>query len=96
MNLDMDTLTMIRTSFPGRDELIEHAFSESQPFQALCEDYRECNEALQRFKQLSAAESVPRSQEYADLLVDLGSEIQNWLEAMEVGPSYSSRETEDF
>lgn len=96
MDVDRDTLSLIRTSFAGRERLIERVFGESRSFQTLCEDYRQCNEALQRFEQRSSAESYARSQEYADLLVELGSEIQNWLEAMEVGPSYSSRGTEDF
>ncbi len=96
MDVDRDTLSLIRTSFAGRERLIECAFGENPSFQTLCEDYRQCNEALQRFKQLEAFEAPSRQQEYADLLVDLGSEIQNWLEAMEVGPSYSSQGTEDF
>lgn len=96
MIIDRDTLSLIRTSFAGHEKLIERAFGESRSFQTLCEDYRQCNEALQRFEQRSAAESDARSQEYADLLVELGSEIQNWLEAMEVGVSYLSRGTDDY
>ena len=96
LNSDADTLALIRTSFAGREKLIERVFGESASFRTLCEDYRQCNDALQRFEVRSSVESVPRSQEYADLLVELGSEIQNWLEAIEVGVSYSSRGTDDL
>lgn len=90
MNPDTDTLILIRTSFPGRDELIERAFSESRPFQTLCEDYRDCVAALHRWKQRDVAEAPPRSKEYAELLVELGLEIQTRLEALEIGLSHSS------
>lgn len=89
MNSDSDTLNLIRTSFAGREELIERAFRDSVPFRALCEDYRDCVAALHRWKQRSAAEAPPRWQEYAELQMELGLEIQTWLEAMETDASHS-------
>ena len=88
MDPDIDTLNLIRTSFAGREELIERAFRDSFPFRALCEDYRDCVAALHRWKQRSAAEAPPRWQEYAELQMELGLEIQAWLEAMEAGSSH--------
>ena len=96
VNSDADALALIRASFAGQEKLIERVFGESRSFKTLCEDYRRCNEALQRFKQLATAESALRSQEYGDLLVELGQEIRAWLEAMEPCSSHSSRETDDF
>lgn len=85
MNPDTDTLTLVRTTFTGRDELIERVFRESRSFWALCEDYRECYVAIDRWKQLNTAEAPLRRQEYAELLVELGWEIQTWLQAQEGG-----------
>jgi hypothetical protein len=81
-----ETLTLIRASFPGRDRLIERAFRENQSFRDLCRDYRVCVAALHRFERLAAAEAPHRWQEYADLQIKLGDEIQTWLEAMQTGP----------
>jgi hypothetical protein len=90
VNPDTDTLTLIRTSFPGRELLVERAFREHQSFRDLCEDYRKCVGALHRWKQLTEDAAPPRWQEYTELLVELGREIQTWLEAMEIGSSHSS------
>ena len=84
-----ETLSLIRTSFPDRDPLIERAFRESQSFRDLCEDYRKCVGALHRWKQLTADEAPPRCQEYTELLVELGRDIQTWLEAKEIGSTHS-------
>ena len=80
-----DTLNLIRTSFPGHDTVIERAFNDNRSFRDLCEDYRRCVVALHRWRQANAKAVAPRGEEYTELLVDLGREIQTWLEAMEVG-----------
>ena len=85
-----DTLTLIRASFPGRDLVIERAFRESRSFRDLCEDYRRCVAALDRWKKSQVTEAPFRRQEYTELLLELGREIQTWLESMETG-SPSSR-----
>lgn len=85
MNPDADTLTLIRTSFPDRDEFIEHAFRQSESFRSVCEDYCECIAVLERWKQLETAEAPIRRQEYAELIVGLDREIRIWLEEMEKG-----------
>ncbi len=87
INSDTDTLTLIQTSFPGQDELIERALGESEPFRALCQDFRDCVAVHGHWEQLDAAKASPCSQEYADLVVELGREIQVWLKAIETGPS---------
>ena len=83
-----ETLTLIRASFPGRDRLIERAYRDNESFRALCRDYRACVVAVHRFKRQRAATSPPRWQEYAELRVELGDEIQAWLEAMDNGSSH--------
>ena len=87
MSRELDTLKLIQSSFPGRDQLVEHAFHESRPFRNLCEDYRRCVAALHRWKKSTAAEGNHRRQEYTDLMMELGREIETWLEAMDIAPS---------
>lgn len=87
MSRELDTLKLIQGSFPGSDQLVEHAFHESRPFRDLCEDYRRCVAALHRWKKSTAAEGSHRRQEYTDLMMELGHEIETWLEAMDIAPS---------
>ncbi len=80
------TLSLIRCSFPGRDGLIERSFRENRYFRDLCEDYRKCTAALHRWNKLQEKEAPPRWQEYSELLVELGREIQTWLESIDTEP----------
>lgn len=85
VNPDTGTLSLIRASFPGREQLIEHGFREDRSFRALCEDYRRCVAALDRCKHVRETGEAPLWREYTELLADLGREIQAWLDAMETG-----------
>ena len=78
-----ETLNLIQTEFPGRDRLIENAYRDSRPFRELCDDYRKCVAARDRWHRLEGNQPVPRWQEYHELLGELRSEIQTWLEAVE-------------
>lgn len=78
-----DTLGLIQSSFPGRERAVDRAFGRSQSFRDLCEDYRKCVGALHRWQQTAVCEAPPRWQEYSDLLLELGGEIQTWLEAVD-------------
>ena len=86
MSQATDTLGLIQNSFPGRERSVERAFRDSPSFRDLCEDYRKCVGALHLWQQAAAREAPPRWQEYSELLLELGSEIQSWLEAVEDGP----------
>jgi len=79
------TLSLIQAAFPGRERLIERAYSDNRPFRELCDDYRKCVGALERWKQLESDRPVERSHEYTELLGELRSEIETWLQAMETG-----------
>jgi len=81
-----DTLALIRSSFAGRDRLIEHAYRESRAFRELCEDYRRCAAALDRWKRLNGRGVPSRSQEYTELLAELTREIESCLDVMKVHP----------
>ena len=79
------TLSLIQAAFPGRERLIERAYSDNRPFRELCDDYHKCVGALERWKQLESDQPVQRSQEYTELLAELAAEIEIWLQAMGTG-----------
>jgi hypothetical protein len=80
-----NTQTLITCAFPGRDALIERAYRASGSFRDLCRDYRKCAEALNGWRRSSDEASTSRAREYAELLSELGREIESWFEAMENG-----------
>jgi hypothetical protein len=61
--------------FPGRKRLIFEIFKKNSNFQAICDDYRQCSEALARWKQSASEEAPARKKEYSDLLQELELEI---------------------
>ena len=83
MKAPPEALSLIQTEFPGRNRLIENAYRDSRPFRELCDDYRKCVAARERWKRLESNQPLPRWQEYSELLGELRSEIQTWLEAIE-------------
>ena len=93
MSRDIETLKLIQTSFPGRDPLIEKAFNDTRSFTDLCEDYRKCFAALHRWRRRTTAEASRRHQEYTDLLMELGREIETWLEDAETESLPTNRRT---
>ena len=81
MSPDTDTLNLIQTTFPGQGQLIGQVFEENGTFRELCEDYRRCVAALDRWKESTGTEASQRHQEYTELLMELGKEIETWLDA---------------
>ena len=67
-------------AFPGRDELIERAFRRNSSFRDLCQDYRKCATALERWRRSDSEASSVRAREYADLLAELELELEGWLD----------------
>ena len=63
-----DTLSFVTSALPGRDSLIERAYRENRSFRGLCRDYRECAEALERWRRSEVSESSSRVREYGELL----------------------------
>jgi hypothetical protein len=79
------TQSVIAVEFPGRDALIDHAYRESRSFRDLCRDYRNCADALEWWRRSDDDAAFARAGEYAELLSQLGSELESWLEAVESG-----------
>ena len=61
--------------FPDRKKDIVQLFRANQNFQTICDDYRQCFEALQRWNQFTSEKAAACTREYADLLQELELEI---------------------
>jgi hypothetical protein len=66
-------------TFPDRAGEIKRLYKESQDFQTVCADYRQCAEALQHWNQSDAKEAPTRKREYEQLLKELMDEIYLYL-----------------
>ena len=60
-------------------DAIHQRFRKNENFQTICDDYRQCAEALYRWNGSTSEEARGRRNEYADLLQDLESEILQTL-----------------
>ena len=65
--------------FPAHKDAIHQHFRKNENFQTICNDYRQCAEALDRWNGSTSEEAPARRNEYADLLQDLESEILQTL-----------------
>jgi hypothetical protein len=65
--------------FPDRAGDIKRLYKENQDFQIICEDYRQCAEALRHWNQSNKKEAPIRRQEYAQLFQELMDEICLYL-----------------
>ncbi len=61
--------------FPNHKDTVKRLFSESETFQAMCEDYMKCAEALRYWNHIESEEALARREEYVTLMQDLGAEI---------------------
>lgn len=78
-------LNLITARFAGRDLLIERAYGHDAPFRSLCEDYRDCVDAIERLRKDGSTIAATRREEYTELLEELGCEIRDWLETHDEG-----------
>ena len=79
-------MTIIRSSvfhvlekFPDRSGDIRRLYKESREFQTMCEDYRQCAEALHHWHQSNDKEAPVRRREYEQLFQELRDEICLYL-----------------
>jgi hypothetical protein len=79
-------MTVIKSSvfnvlekFPDRNREILNVYTKNQEFQTVCEDYRQCAEALHHWNQSHEKEAPIRRQEYAQLFQELMDEICLYL-----------------
>lgn len=65
--------------FPEQRGEIVKRFDGSEAFQVLCEDYKQCSQALQFWSHVDSAESIWIEAEYKELFRSLESEIRQYL-----------------
>ena len=69
------SLSNVLAEFPDHEATIQRLFRENETFQTLCQDYRQCSEALKYWNQSVSEEAPARREEYGTLLRDLAEEI---------------------
>lgn len=79
MPISYTGLSIVMSKFPGRQEMIKSLFKKNESFQILCEDYRQCSEALKYWNESTSEDAAARRKEYESLLRDLGEEISQSL-----------------
>jgi hypothetical protein len=67
--------------FPNHSGEVKRLFKESQEFQTMCDDYRQCAWALHYWRRSEGEEAPARRQEYEGLLQQLVEEIRYCLNA---------------
>jgi len=75
MTVIQPSLFSLFERFPERVETLEAFFKKSESFKTLCDDYRQCADALRYWKQSSDENAPARVREYEALLHELEEEI---------------------
>jgi len=68
-------LPIVLAKFPEHQEKIKRLFKRNETFQCLCDDYRQCFEALKYWDRSDSEKAPARREEYKTLLRDLAEEI---------------------
>jgi hypothetical protein len=75
-----DHLDFVVNRVPEQIREIRQEYKRSESFRALCEDFRTCAEALERWKKSDAPAAPKRVVEYVQSLKELELEIGDWLQ----------------
>ena len=75
MTVIQPSLYILFKRFPERRETIKAHFKNNESFRTLCEDYRQCAEALQHWDHSLDEDAPARIHEYCALLRELEDEI---------------------
>jgi hypothetical protein len=67
---------MIKRRFAGCNDAVDQAFDSSESFRGLCRDYLACATALAQWRRSDSTDAPIRAEEYAELLAELGTEVQ--------------------
>ena len=88
----LDARSFVRQCFPEIGALIERAYRNSPSFRDLCQDYRNCAVALDRWIQLAGDEPAQRVEEYTELLAELAAEVESWIVEMQKDETSRSKD----
>ena len=75
MSVIQKGLFAVMELFPNHTDTVKRLFRENETFQAMCEDYMRCAEALRYWNQVESEEAPARREEYGVLLRDMEAEI---------------------
>jgi hypothetical protein len=75
MTIIQPSLFSLFKRFPDRKQTIKALFEKSESFQTICDDYRQCAEALRHWNRSSDEDAPARTREYEALLRELEEEI---------------------
>ena len=65
--------------FQEQRNIVIYHHNNSHRFRIMCEDFRKCKDAYKHWSQSESEISRQRSEEYRELLENLGSEISQYL-----------------
>ena len=74
-----ETLIVLASYLPDWAELIEREYGASQDFRALCDDFKVCDTAREKWEESDAPNAPERRLEYAEWSSELLQEIEDWL-----------------
>jgi hypothetical protein len=80
MSKNAAALAVINGGFSAQREKVELEFESSEVFRNLCEEFEQCSNAIEHWKNDKSAYAEQREQEYVDLLAELHREIKFWLQ----------------
>jgi hypothetical protein len=73
-------LFLLLQRFPDHKNALRRLYRTSESFQAICQSYQECSQALDYWSASGQVEAPPRQREYSELLKELEQEIMHSLE----------------
>ena len=83
MSIIESGLFFVFERFPDSKEAVKALYRESEDFQSLCEDYRQCALALRYWSRSSEEDAPARREEYTLLLQELEEELTKILKVPE-------------
>jgi hypothetical protein len=83
MSIIEPSLFLVFERFPDHKEAVKALYRESEDFQSLCEDYRQCAVALRHWRRSSEEHAPARREEYTLLLQELEEELSKILKVSE-------------
>lgn len=75
-----ELLLRLESHFPDWSEAIEAEYRTSKDFRTLCDDFKVCAVAKEKWEQSTAPIAPERRREYAEWLQELLQEIEDWLD----------------
>ncbi len=82
MSVITHSLFLVIQRFPLDKESLILMYQYSGPFQALCDDYRKCMEAIEHWSRSESRHAGERVSEYGELKSSLEEEIKERLDVM--------------